>query len=134
MPDGGDAILRNTFFTKAREVPGMSRVYQEWAKKGLHVHYVSNGPWQVYPALQEFFKDTDFPKGSVHLRVITTHDLLHGKPKQHKLEVIPKIFEVCCTSFSTGRRREFNSLFFFQDFPDRKFILVGDSGEYDPEM
>ncbi|KAG0172567.1 hypothetical protein DFQ28_010319 [Apophysomyces sp. BC1034] len=113
VPDGSDAILRNTFFRQAREVPGMSDVYRNWAEQGASVHYVSNGPWQVFPALQEFFKDTKFPKGSMHLRVITTQDLLLGKPKQHKLEVIPKIF---------------------QDFPNRKFILVGDSGEYDPEI
>ncbi|OAD80489.1 hypothetical protein PHYBLDRAFT_178624, partial [Phycomyces blakesleeanus NRRL 1555(-)] len=111
--DGRDAILRNTFFKKAQEVPGMSKVYQTWADQGIHIHYVSNSPWQVYPALREFFEQVKFPQGSMHLRVINTQDIIRGKPMQHKLDVIPRII---------------------QDFPKRKFILIGDSGEHDPEI
>ncbi|KAI7869079.1 hypothetical protein BDF14DRAFT_1723471 [Spinellus fusiger] len=49
----------------------------------------------------------------MHLRFINTQDIIHGKPMQHKLAVIPPII---------------------RDFPNRKFILVGDSGEFDPEV
>ncbi|KAL0088171.1 hypothetical protein F4703DRAFT_1735241 [Phycomyces blakesleeanus] len=49
----------------------------------------------------------------MHLRVINTQDIIRGKPMQHKLDVIPRII---------------------QDFPKRKFILIGDSGEHDPEI
>ncbi|KAI9270558.1 hypothetical protein BDA99DRAFT_323580 [Phascolomyces articulosus] len=91
----------------------MSDVYQYWSNQGVHVHYVSNSPWQVYPALSEFIRDRHFPAGSMHLRAISTGDLIRRKPGQHKLDVIPQIL---------------------QDFPSRKFILVGDSGERDPEI
>ncbi|KAI9487981.1 hypothetical protein BDB00DRAFT_850493 [Zychaea mexicana] len=111
--DGKDTILQNTFFRKADEVPGMSEVYRNWSKQGAHVHYVSNSPWQVYPALSEFVRDRHFPAGSMHLRAISTGDLIRRKPGQHKLDVIHQIL---------------------QDFPNRKFILVGDSGERDPEI
>lgn len=111
--DGKDAILQNTFFRTAREVPHMSEVFRSWAKEGAHIHYVSNSPWQVYPVLREFITDKQFPQGSMHLRAVSTQDIIRGKPGIHKLETIPKIL---------------------QDFPHRKFILVGDSGEIDPEM
>jgi phosphatidate phosphatase APP1 len=91
----------------------MSEVYRNWSSEGAHIHYVSNGPWQVYPVLNEFFEKEQFPQGSMHLRQISAQELIIGKPGKHKLEVIPKIF---------------------QDFPHRKFILVGDTGEIDPEM
>ncbi|KAI8973241.1 hypothetical protein BDF20DRAFT_823412 [Mycotypha africana] len=57
--------------------------------------------------------DKKFPVGSVHLRAVSAQQLIRGKPGRHKLEVIAQIFE---------------------DFPHRKFILVGDSGEIDPEI
>ncbi|KAG2207967.1 hypothetical protein INT47_010951 [Mucor saturninus] len=111
--DGKDAILQNTFFRQAREVPHMSEVFQSWASEGAHVHYVSNSPWQVYPALSEFIASKHFPRGSMHLRSVSTQDLIIGKAGKHKREMIPKIL---------------------RDFPHRKFILVGDSGEIDPEV
>ncbi|CAO3654585.1 unnamed protein product [Mucor hiemalis] len=111
--DGKDAILQNTFFRTAVEVPHMSEVYRNWASEGAHVHYVSNSPWQVFPALSEFITDKQFPQGSMHLRAVSAQDLIIGKPGKHKLEVIPRIL---------------------RDFPHRKFILVGDSGEIDPEV
>ncbi|SAM05086.1 hypothetical protein [Absidia glauca] len=111
--DGKDVILQNTFFRKAKEIPGMANVYQSWAAEGVKVHYVSNSPWQVYPALQEFLKDNKFPQGSIHLRLVSAQSLILGKPGQHKLDTISALLE---------------------DFPERKFVLVGDSGEIDPEI
>ncbi|CAO3650278.1 unnamed protein product [Cunninghamella echinulata] len=111
--DGKDAILHNTFFRKSKEVPGMSSVYQSFSNRGMKVHYVSNSPWQVYPALQNFLVDHQFPKGSIHLRMISTQGLILGKPGKHKYDTIINIIK---------------------DFPERKFILIGDSGEIDPEL
>ncbi|ORY90502.1 hypothetical protein BCR43DRAFT_464425 [Syncephalastrum racemosum] len=111
--DGRDAILTNTFFRKSREIPGMAEVYRMWASQGAHIHYVSNSPWQVYPALSDFFKDKHFPAGSMHLRSVSTGELIRKKPSLHKIDAISQIL---------------------QDFPQRKFILVGDSGERDPEI
>ncbi|KAG2230457.1 hypothetical protein INT48_008792 [Thamnidium elegans] len=111
--DGKDAILQNTFFRTAREVPYMSEVFRTWVSEGAHIHYVSNSPWQVYPALSKFIVNQKFPQGSMHLRAVSTQELIIGKPGKHKLDIIPKII---------------------RDFPHRKFILVGDSGEIDPEI
>ncbi|KAI9281243.1 hypothetical protein BC943DRAFT_282642 [Umbelopsis sp. AD052] len=66
--------------------------------------------------LSDFFAKFNFPPGSAHLRIIDRNDVIgtiRGAPGAHKLEVIPQIMK---------------------DFPNRKFILVGDTGELDPEV
>lgn len=114
----------------------MSEVYRKWVEQGAHVHYVSNSPWQVYPALSEFLHDQQFPPGSMHLRAVSTGDLIRRKAAQHKLDVIPQIIQVHDSfSFSFSLSPLIANIdFIVKDFPKRKFILVGDSGERDPEM
>lgn len=80
-----------------QEVTGMSELYQKWATLGGHVHYVSNGPWQLFPMLSDFFAKFNFPPGSAHLRIIDRSDVvstIRGPPGAHKLEAIPKIMNV----------------------------------------
>lgn len=111
---GARIILRNTFLKDMQEVPGMSKVYKEWWKQGAAIHYVSNSPWQLIPSLLEFFHTHKFPPGSAHLRlhdsVLKTYFMEPGENKRRSIREILK------------------------DFPRRKFILVGDSGEIDMEM
>ncbi|OZJ03747.1 hypothetical protein BZG36_03061 [Bifiguratus adelaidae] len=109
IPDGKEVILENTFFREATEVTGVSNIYTKLAERGVAFHYVSNGPWQCFPMLQRFFEGYNFPAGSAHLRVINTEDFyttISAKPGQHKLT----------------------------QFPKRKFILIGDTGELDLEV
>lgn len=111
---GAKVVLQNTFLKDMREVDGMARVYGKWWKQGAAVHYVSNSPWQLIKTLLEFFENHHFPPGSAHLRL---HDGLikayFKSPGEHKRKAIREILK---------------------DFPDRKFILVGDSGEIDMEI
>ncbi|KAF9209713.1 hypothetical protein BGZ59_009992 [Podila verticillata] len=112
---GARTILRNTFLKEMREVEGMSQTYQQWWKQGAAVHYVSNSPWQLIPSLLDFFHTHMFPPGSAHLRlhdsVLKTYFM--SPPGENKRRCIREILS---------------------DFPDRKFILVGDSGEIDMEI
>jgi len=113
---GARVILRNTFLRAMQEVPGMATVYKRWWERGAAFHYVSNSPWQLIPSLLEFFHTHMFPPGSAHLRL---HDSMlktyfaRTPPGEHK-------------------RRSIREL--LMDFPERKFILIGDSGEIDMEM
>ncbi|KAF8987245.1 hypothetical protein BGZ52_005464 [Haplosporangium bisporale] len=111
---GARIILRNTFLKDMRDVPGMASIYNRWWKRGAAVHYVSNSPWQLIPSLLDFFHTHKFPPGSAHLRlhdsVLKTYFMTPG---EHKRRCIKEIMA---------------------DFPDRKFILVGDSGEIDMEI
>ncbi|KAG9073160.1 hypothetical protein KI688_000947 [Linnemannia hyalina] len=111
---GARIILRNTFLKDMMEVEGMASVYKGWCDQGAAIHYVSNSPWQLIPSLLEFFKTFKFPAGSAHLRlhdnVLKTYFMAPGENKRRSIREI------------------------LTDFPDRKFILVGDSGEIDMEI
>lgn len=64
--------------------------------------------------LSEFLKDTNFPPGSMHLR-------LDGS-------LLARLVEV------PGRAKRDAIIALLNDFPRRKFVLIGDSGEIDLEI
>jgi len=111
-------LLRNTFLRPFRAVPGMAEVYQAWqSREGAQFHYVSASPWQLYPALDAFRRAEGFPAGTYHLKNFRWKDEsffdLFGSPIEYKLGVIEPLLE---------------------RYPKRRFRLVGDSGEADPEV
>ncbi len=113
-----DELLRNTFLRPLRAVDGMSANYRRWAaNSGAQFHYVSGSPWQLFPALQDFVATNQFPAGSWHLRTarltgFSARELLKA-PDHHKESEIKELFA----------RLE-----------KQHFILIGDSGEHDPEI
>jgi len=110
------SLLRNTFLNPFEAIPGMPEVYRAWAERGAAFHYVSSSPWQLYQALQELMEVAGFPPGSFHLRNIRLRD--------------PSILRLLFARRS-GKGRVIRSI--VKMFPHREFILVGDSGERDPE-
>jgi phosphatidate phosphatase APP1 len=107
----------NTFLRDFRAAPGMAALYGRWAANGNVVfHYVSGSPYQLYPSLADFVQREKFPEGSFHLRKFRLKDRsvreFFADPLEFKVSVIEPIM-----------RR----------FPERKFVLVADSGEQDPE-
>lgn len=110
-------LMKNTFLKEFRPVTGMSQLYQLWQKEGYDFHYVSASPWQLYPSLQQFLQDKQFPAGSMHLKLVRLKDQsllnLFDSPEEGKIPTITHLLT---------------------RYPDRKFILVGDSGEKDPEI
>jgi len=108
--------LEKTFLEEFEAIPGMSEAYNAWQEQGAAFHYVSSSPWQLYPFLWEFLKDKEFPPGSFHLKLIRLKDASVLNFFKSSLETkVPVIEEL------------------INRFPQRKFILVGDSGEHDPE-
>jgi phosphatidate phosphatase APP1 len=112
------AMLRNSFLKPFRAVSGMAELYQAWrTNEGAQFHYVSASPWQLYPALAEFRRANGFPAGTFHLKTFRWKDEsffdLFQSPVQYKLGVIEPLLA---------------------EFPRRRFRLVGDSGEADPEV
>jgi hypothetical protein len=111
------ALLANTFLREFRPVPGMAEVYRRWADTGAVFHYVSASPWQLYAPLSEFLIRHEFPAGIFHLKSfrprLTGLRKVLANPERTKRRAIEAVFEA---------------------FPRRQFILVGDSGERDPEM
>jgi len=111
-------LLRNTFLEEFRAVPGMADKYREWmTAAGARLHFVSSSPWQLYPELLVFLAKAGFPPASFHLNTVRLQDEtvleLFADPFASKLAKIAPLFE---------------------QFPERRFVLVGDSGEKDPEV
>jgi hypothetical protein len=110
-------LLQNTFLLPFRAVDGMAEIYRRWSRGGATFHFVSASPWQLYQPLAQFVNQTGFPPATFHLRQIRLKDSsvlsLLADPLQAKLQVIEPLMTM---------------------FPRRRFILVGDSGERDPEV
>lgn len=111
-------LLLNTFVRAFRAVPGMATAYQAWSTRDprLALHYLSGSPQQMQPALQDFLVDEGFPPGTLHLREVDLEDELFGQSggtPAHKRAVLEQLRA---------------------DFPQRQFLLIGDSGEQDPEI
>jgi len=81
------------------------------------VFYVSNSEWNLYDLLYEFIQFHRIPKGPLLLREMAIRVWRPWRIKEvnknHKYEVIIKIFSM---------------------YPGLKFILIGDSGQKDPEV
>jgi hypothetical protein len=110
-------VLLNTFVRPFKAVPGMAERYQNLARNPqTRFHYLSSSPIQLLPPLTGFLTDAGFPLGSIHLRESTTWRTLipeSGESRAYKLAAIERLME---------------------DFPLRRFLLIGDSGELDPEI
>ena len=112
------ATFRNTFTREFRAVPGMAALYQGWQKRGAAFHYVSASPWQLAQFLEPFLQNSGFPAGTFHLRPL--------RPRS------PESLKSFLTEGAADKRKRIEDL--LQLFPRRRFILVGDSGERDPEI
>ena len=109
-------LICRTFFREFEAVPGLAKIYAEHARAGVSFHYVSGSPWQLYPELSKFLKHTGFPDGSFHLRELRLKsivDFATADPLAYKVDTISDLL---------------NRL------PRREFVLIGDSGEKDPEV
>ncbi len=113
---GAREIFRNAFIRDLGDltIDGVKEWYSTLADLGVKFHYVSNSPWQLYPVLVSYFAQAGLPKGSFHLKQYT--GMLQG------------IFE------PVAERKKGTLERILSDFPERRFILAGDSGEADLEL
>lgn len=125
VPGSRDVVLKNTFCREFVAVAGMADRYK--ALENVAFHYVSGGPWQLYPPLSDFISRVGFPAGTFHLNYFPKNFLAEdtrsllidsicgslGRTYDHKVEQIKRLME---------------------RFPERRFVLVGDSGELDVEV
>ncbi|GJQ29129.1 MAG: hypothetical protein HBSAPP03_10130 [Phycisphaerae bacterium] len=110
------ALLQNTFVRPFEPAPGMAALYQRLHARGAAFHYVSASPWQLFPPLAEFLRDAGFPPGHWSMREFRLKDrtllALFDDPEQYKMAAIGPLLE---------------------RWPKRSWVLIGDSGEKDPE-
>lgn len=97
-------------------VRGYYRALREGASgsAGNPIFYVSSSPWNLYAHLTRFLQDHGIPPGPVVLRDwgLTRHGFAPGGGHGHKKQKIRQILDA---------------------FPDLPFVLIGDSGQQDPE-
>ncbi len=89
--------------------PGAAELYRDLAAGANPVFYVSSSPWNLHAFLLAFLRHRAFPAGPVLLR-----DLLGGPDgREQKADRIREVLDL---------------------HPDLDFVLLGDSGEKDPEI
>ena len=119
--EGGKTMLINTFNRPLKAAPGMSGLYRKLHSSGARFHYLSGSPWQLFPMLDEFLRVNSFPAGSFNLKEFRANPsspefwdfIAGGSTEEFKKDAIKDIMN---------------------SYPDRQFILIGDSGERDPEI
>lgn len=114
-------MLRTLLFTAAESrlpFTGIADLYREILQSddGEHpVFYVSSSPWNLYDFLVALFEIHDLPSGPLLLQDFGTDEkkLIHAPHDDHKLAQISRIIGT---------------------YPDLEWVLVGDSGQRDPEI
>ncbi|CAI9413585.1 App1 family protein [Nocardioides sp. T2.26MG-1] len=105
-------MLRQTFTGSAltrTPFPGAAELYRDLEAGANPFFYISSSPWNLHAFLLAFLRHRDFPLGPLLLR-----DLLGtraGRDRKHE-----RIEEVLALH------------------PQLAFVLIGDSGEHDPEI
>ncbi|KAF8248434.1 hypothetical protein K440DRAFT_625799, partial [Wilcoxina mikolae CBS 423.85] len=115
---GTREMARATFTAPVKDfiIEGVAEWYKILAAQPYNcsLFYISNSPWQLYPVLKSFFDEVGLPVGSFHLK--------------HYNGVLQGILE------PAADRKRGTVERVIQDFPYRKWLLIGDSGEADLEI
>jgi hypothetical protein len=126
IPAGSRVVVRNTFYKEFSAAPHMAEMYQEWDDAAFH--YVSGAPWQLYRPLSQFLisEEENFPMGSFHMKTVNKNLL--------SINTWRGLRELTTNEMITYDQKIEQITRIMEHFPDRDFILVGDSGERDPEV
>jgi len=129
-------VLSSTFLEPFEEVEGMAAVYRRWSEEALKmdrtnpmsVHFVSGSPWPLQKELKSWLwgktSKEIFPYGSFHLKSIRFELLEPWGIDGSILRLVSSPLDFKLTNARSVLDRHF----------ERKFILVGDAGEKDPEI
>ncbi|MCP4440566.1 MAG: DUF2183 domain-containing protein [Aureispira sp.] len=123
LPAGSKIVVQNTFFHDFAAAPGMAESYR--SMENTVFHYVSGGPWQLFLPLLDFIDKEGFPEGTMHMKSVPKN-LLSPKTWSDLYKLIKGGATVGQKLVQIGT--------ILEHFPNRKFILIGDSGEHDPEI
>lgn len=127
----------NTFDTGVADMhaaPGMSPLYQELARLGPErpgFFYLSGSPVNLHRKLTAFLELNGYPRGSLILKKLGARSVLPQRVASWVPNMLMDPADALAGSFAfktTHLRRLMTEL------PDLKFILIGDSGEEDPEI
>ena len=116
-------VLRNVLLRSAQQrlpFAGVAAFYQALQRgpsghAGNPLFYVSSSPWNLYDFLEDFIELNDIPAGPLLLRDIgiDADKFIASSHQAHKAAQIARILET---------------------YPGLAFVLIGDSGQRDPEI
>lgn len=110
-------LFNNVFIRDINDscISGVPALYQFLQRRfDANFHYVSNSPWQLYSTIIRFLNVFSFPTGSIHM-------------KQYTGNIMSSLME------PAAERKKVTLYKLFEEFSNKKFILIGDSGEKDLE-
>jgi Uncharacterized conserved protein (DUF2183) len=124
IPAGARVVAQNTFYRDFVSTTELAGIYRDLA--GAPVHYVSGGPWQLYRPLAMFLIDGHHPEGSFHMKPLAggIRSPVTSLENLARFAMPAGTFEHKTSEISRIMKR----------FPGRTFVLIGDSGEQDPEI
>jgi len=118
-----ERLLENVFLNSQKPIIQVRSILKELQKKtpSTHFFYVSGSPKQLHQNITVFLKKHEFPAGPIYLKDFQSTPFStsffnffdDNATFKHKVETISKLIE---------------------DFPEKEVVLVGDSGEKDPEI
>lgn len=112
------ALIRRVLLSTPEDLttfPGAPELYRRFAAAGMPIVFISGSPWNLEPRLRAFFALRGFPAAPLLLK-----DLGLGRGADPLVD-----------QESYKLRRIFMAML---ELPERRFLLIGDSGERDPEI
>ena len=110
-------MARSVISNAAARLPfeGISALYRALHVERNPIFYVSSSPWNLYELLDDFMRINGIPHGPVFLQDwgVDEATLILQSHTDHKLAQVQTIVDY---------------------YPELKFILIGDSGQHDPEI
>lgn len=111
------AMFEATFYKPFEPVAGMPDAYRRMSTAGMPFHYVSSSPWHFATPLLDFMATSGLPVSSIALKQIRLKD-------RTALDIVKPGRET--------KPPQINAI--LARYRQRQFILIGDSGEDDPEI
>jgi hypothetical protein len=125
VPDTEELIV-NTLFRTFKCTPGMPETYKAWKERQADFVYLTNGPYQLYKPLADYLQgERNYPDGVYCMRLVDLEDLTQS---------IAKLLAIDATVGTRENPKKHNLIPILDAFPERKFVLVGDSTESDAEI
>ncbi|KAH8829189.1 hypothetical protein DL96DRAFT_1597088 [Flagelloscypha sp. PMI_526] len=114
-------LAKATLIDDPQVVGGMPELYKGFVQSldNPLFSYVSGSPYQLIPFVQSFIQD-NYPDGPKFLRNLTVFD-------------IPNLIETLTDEFNTFNHKLATIDRLMGLYPQKKFLMIGDSTEKDPE-
>ncbi|KAI0048769.1 hypothetical protein FA95DRAFT_1009643 [Auriscalpium vulgare] len=134
---GARSVFHNVFVKDLKDsvIPGMGEWYGDMWRQGVRFHYVSNGPFELLPVINEFFQLAHLPPGErsrLHVRIVVSLTRHPAGSIRLRSYGTRSLFNGLLSAPATRKRAGVVDV--LTSFPTSRFILIGDSGEQDLEL